>query len=257
MTEADKGLESMARHVRASLVAGIPVAATQLNTAADFLIAGQPSGADGMGSVRLVNAWSVVCAHDDPAYLAVMTGPGVNLPDGRPVARRVRRKARNAEQVRGPALFRTVLDRGRDKGTRHFFLGASESTLDMLVQEVTAQYPGTTIAGTHAPPYTDDISQLVTYCAGAIEGVEADVIWLSLGTPKQDLVAARLAQQRRGWIVGIGAAFDFVAGTVPEAPTWLRRIGLEWLYRLAREPRRLWRRYLYGNSRFLWLAARR
>jgi len=239
------------------VVAAVPICATSFSEAVDLLSAPPEAGAPGATSVRLVNAWSIVCAHDDPNYLDVMTGHGINLPDGRPLSRRVRRKEGGAEQVRGPSLFRAVLDHGRALGMRHFFVGASDETLTRLVSNVTKQVPGVLIEGTHAPPFTEDIASLASDCSRAVSSTRADIIWVGLGTPKQDLVAVQLAEQTGAWVVGIGAAFDFVAGTTQEAPVWMTKTGTEWLYRLASEPRRLWRRYLIGNVRYLWLAATR
>lgn len=205
--------------------------------------------------VRFMNAWSVVCAHDDDAYLREVIRFGVNFPDGKPLPIVAKiRAAGKLSQVRGPNAFRSVLDRGRPAGIRHMFLGASDETLRSLVARVEEEYPGVEVAGCYAPPYAPIDEKFVQACVAAIRASDPDLIWVALGTPKQDRLALAIAEETQRMSLAVGAAFDFVAGTVREAPRWVQMIGFEWSYRLLAEPRRLWRRYLIGNFRFLWLA---
>jgi N-acetylglucosaminyldiphosphoundecaprenol N-acetyl-beta-D-mannosaminyltransferase len=236
-------------------VARVPVRATTFAESVAFVVSRSPS--PGAGAIRLVNAWTIVTANDDPSYLAILRGPGLNLPDGKPVAKRIRREVPSAEQVRGPSFFRSVIDEGRSHGSRHYFLGNHSETLDRLKARLDADYPGARIVGMFAPPYLEDPQDLINLCTPAIAATEADFVWVSLGTPKQDFVSASLTASTSAWVVGIGAAFDFVAGTTPESPRWLSRLGGEWLHRLATEPRRLWRRYAIGGFKYLWLVRRR
>lgn len=204
-------------------------------------------------AVRLTNAWCVVLADDSPEYAAILNGPGLTLPDGRPIATIMRRRHPDLdiERVRGPSFFRSVLDLGRDQGLRHFFLGGTPEVLAALVGRAKHDYPGIEVAGYWAPPFGPIDEEFVAVSRRRVEEVNADIVWIGLGTPKQDFLSARLAPLTQRPCIGVGAAFDFLAGTVREAPSWVQALGLEWLYRLSHEPRRLWRRYLVGNARFI------
>jgi len=176
---------------------------------------------------------------------------GVTLPDGTPVAWAMRRHSASARTVRGPALFERTIDLGRKTAVRHFFLGSREETLAELMKELEARYPGVQTAGCYAPPFGPVDDLMLDDVAKRVKEADPDVLWVALGTPKQDFATAELASRLGVPCIGVGAAFDFVAGTVREAPEWLRGSGLEWLFRFASEPRRLWKRYLFGNTRFL------
>ncbi|OLT48700.1 N-acetylglucosaminyldiphospho-UDP N-acetyl-beta-D-mannosaminyltransferase [Gordonia sp. CNJ-863] len=207
--------------------------------------------------IRLSNAYCVSLASREPEYAAILRGDGVTYPDGAPVAWCLRRLGNpQAQRVRGPSLFTAVLDQGREADLRHFFLGATDDTLDALADEASRRFPGVRIAGRHAPPFGPLTEDFYADAVCRIDSAGADIVWVGMGTPKQDVAAAELAHRTGLAVVGVGAAFDFVAGTVREAPSWIQRSGFEWLYRLAAEPRRLWRRYLVGNSHFAYIAAR-
>lgn len=203
--------------------------------------------------VRLANAYSIASASSSSRYMAVMSGPGINYPDGFPVVVFMRLFSRSLrpERVRGPSLFRAVLDKSRDSGLRHMFIGATSDTLDRLVARIQSEYPGVNIGGVYSPPFESVSDSYIDNIAEAAIRHDCDVVWIGLGTPKQDIVAAKLAEKVGAPCIGVGAAFDFVAGTVPEAPLVLQRLGMEWMYRLLSEPRRLWRRYTVGNVQFL------
>jgi N-acetylglucosaminyldiphosphoundecaprenol N-acetyl-beta-D-mannosaminyltransferase len=154
--------------------------------------------------------------------------------------------------VRGPSLFRATLESTRDGALSHFFLGSTDEVLEALSRNVSIQHEGVRIAGTYSPPYADIDDGYVAKCAQLVREAKPDILWLGLGTPKQDTLGTRLAYMLDIPIVNVGAAFDFVAGTVAEAPPWLRGSGFEWMFRFAKEPRRLWKRYIFGNLRFVW-----
>jgi len=211
-----------------------------------------------IGSVRLVNAWCVVLAEDDDAYRQVVNGPGLSLPDGAPVVAAMRKQSggESAQRVRGPSLFEAVLERGQHTELRHFLLGGAPDTLEALIAKIGAKYPDATIAGSWSPPFVPLDDATTTRAAEMATSARADIIWVGMGAPKQDILAARIAERTGRTAVGVGAAFDFLAGTVREAPVWMQRVGMEWLFRLLAEPRRLWKRYLVGNVRFLFIAGR-
>lgn len=208
--------------------------------------------------VRLANAYSVSVATTDPAYAELFDSAGLTYPDGAPIEWYIWLVSGSTKprRVRGPTLFEDVLSQGRKSNLRHAFVGTTEATLSQLTVEASRRFEGLEVAGTYAPPFGAVSSELVTDIANRISKMDCDIVWVALGTPKQDFVAARLASEVGVPCVGVGAAFDFVAGTTREAPVLLQRIGLEWAYRFACEPRRLWRRYTWGSLRFLYVAVR-
>jgi N-acetylglucosaminyldiphosphoundecaprenol N-acetyl-beta-D-mannosaminyltransferase len=172
-------------------------------------------------------------------------------PDGMPVVWVARWSGHpNVSRVYGPDLMLAVLERARH---RHFFYGGGPGVAKRLGDEMTRRFPGLQIAG-HIEPAFAPLDQLCTpETAAAINAAKPDVVWVGMSSPKQDLWMARM----RGMLdapvlIAVGAAFDFHTGTVKQAPRWMQRSGLEWVFRLAMQPRRLWRRYLVDNPWFLW-----
>ncbi|WP_153004219.1 WecB/TagA/CpsF family glycosyltransferase [Microbacterium testaceum] len=206
-------------------------------------------------NVRFANAWNVALANDDPEYLKIMSDEGsVNFPDGSPVVwvmNFTRKSADRAHRLRGPSMFRAVLDDSARAPLRHFFLGSSPDTLRSLRSSVQVQYPSARVVGHYSPPFATADESFIKECAERVAAAGPDLVWLGLGTPKQDYVGTAIAQRLQIPVLNVGAAFDFVANTVREAPPFIQHSGFEWLYRLLCEPRRLGKRYLYGNLRFV------
>jgi N-acetylglucosaminyldiphosphoundecaprenol N-acetyl-beta-D-mannosaminyltransferase len=183
----------------------------------------------------------------------------VNLPDGKSVvwANRLthRRLRLPADRVYGPDLFRDVFLLGQSVGLRHYLLGSTPDVLAALQDRLCRSYPGALLVGAESPPFRPLTGPERQAQLDRIRDCGAQLIWVGLGTPKQDWEAARLARALPVVAVAVGAAFDFVAGAKRQAPLWMQRHGLEWCYRLGQEPRRLWRRYLFGNARFVYAVA--
>lgn len=205
-------------------------------------------------SVRFANAYSVACTWDFAEYYSVLTGDGVNFADGVPVSWLIRSRSatRSVECIRGPSVFASVIGRSGDYecDLRHFFLGGSPSTLRRIVERVSTEQGSQYVAGSYSPSFTDDDASIVSDAVSKILRSGANIVWVALGTPRQDLISQQLAKQLGIPCLGVGAAFDFYSGMVNEAPVFLRGSGFEWLYRLAVEPKRLWRRYTVGNWHF-------
>ena len=151
-----------------------------------------------------------------------------------------------------------VLDQGRGAGLRHYFYGGpNEETSRRLRENMEAKFPGLRVVGAEVPPFRPLTSEERAETARRINAAAPDVVWVGIGTPKQDFWVSEMRPLLDAPVlVAVGAAFNFHAGMVPQAPLWMRRACLEWLYRLCAEPRRLWRRYLIGNPRFLLLVLR-
>jgi N-acetylglucosaminyldiphosphoundecaprenol N-acetyl-beta-D-mannosaminyltransferase len=239
-------------------VGGIPfIARDPIGAANDLVLAALASG--GGEHVHLANAYSVSLANRYPALAAeTFCAGGWNLPDGRPIAvlSRLRGDLPLLRQVRGPQFMLDVCEQGVPAGLKHYLLGGSPEVLVALERALREEFPGIDIAGSFSPPFREPTDLELAERDAAVIASGAHVVWVGLGTPKQDREVARLARSTGRVAVAVGAAFDFAAGTLREAPMWMRRLGLEWLFRLLMEPRRLWRRYLIGNVHFLGVVLR-
>ena len=207
--------------------------------------------------VCLCNAHSVVTAAQDARHLGVIQRADLATPDGAPVAWMLRRQgARGQQRVSGPDLMLDYCAHAAASGQALYLLGSSPETLARLQQRLLARWPALRIAGAHSPPFRPLSDAEDAQLVQAINASGAGSVWVSLGCPLQE----RWMDAHRGRVqavmVGVGAAFDFHAGSLRRAPPWMRRHGLEWLHRLGQEPRRLWRRYAVTNTAFLLRAAR-
>ncbi|WP_316959456.1 WecB/TagA/CpsF family glycosyltransferase [Streptomyces sp. TRM68367] len=206
--------------------------------------------------VHLCNAYTLALADRDTELQSVLRSASLNLPDGQSVvwASRLlhRSTALPGTRVYGPDLLLDVFALSQNTDLRHYLLGSTPDVLDALHRELRRRYPRTRITGTCSPPFRPLSAQELRQQAEDIRAAGADIVWVGLGTPKQDRWAADLCAELPVVAVAVGAAFDFIAGTKRQAPTWMQHNGLEWLFRLGCEPRRLWRRYVFGNARFLW-----
>jgi N-acetylglucosaminyldiphosphoundecaprenol N-acetyl-beta-D-mannosaminyltransferase len=174
------------------------------------------------------------------------------FPDGAPVAWLQRRFGVAAQRVPGPDLMPRVLGLGLPAGVRHFLFGSTPQVLDVLQERVRAAYPGVRIAGALSPPFEVSDEHRWLRAIDEISGTQPHVVWCALGAPKQELWMHRFADELSpALVLGVGAAFDFLAGTKHRAPVWMQRSSLEWLHRLAFEPRRLGGRYIRTNSEFV------
>lgn len=203
--------------------------------------------------VHLVNAYTIALADKSLDYRRALGKPALNFADGKPIGwvSAMSGHAPRVKQVRGPQLFLDVFDRGRSSGVRHFLLGSTPEVLKALEENLRERFPGVLIVGAQSPPFRAVSKEELAEQDLAIRDSQADIVWVGLGTPKQDFEAQRLAMRLPVVAVAIGAAFDFAAGSAREAPRWMTRLGVEWVFRFAREPRRLWRRYVFGNMRFV------
>ena len=207
--------------------------------------------------VCICNAHSVVTTRQDPAFAKVLESADMATPDGAPVAWTLRKLgALNQERINGPDLMWKYCMHAARSGESIYLYGASESTLSILTERLLRSFPGLRIAGAYSPPFRPLTPEEDESVVKAINHSGAGVVWVSLGCPKQEKWMADHRGRINAVMVGVGAAFDYHAGTITRAPMWMQRNGLEWLHRLASEPRRLWKRYLVTNSLFIWYAAR-
>lgn len=199
---------------------------------------------------------SVVSAVDEPAVAAALEDAAVVSPDGVPLVWLGKRRAATpVERVYGPDFLRATFE--RRPGLTHFFYGGAPGVAEDVGRILAERYPDSRVVGSMSPPMGLRPDVVDPGTVAAIEAARPDVVWVGLGHPKQELWMRTMSPRLDVPVLaGVGAAFDFVAGTKKEAPGWMKRAGLQWLHRLLSEPRRLWRRYLVGNARFLWLLLR-
>lgn len=206
--------------------------------------------------VHFANAYTVALADSDPGYAALFSPPGtVVFTDGMPVVWAGRRfypeVAGQWERVYGPDVMAGVLAASKPDAPAHYLLGGSPEVLGQLQEAVAQRWPQARIVGAESPPYRPLTAQERAAQDARIADSGATIVWVGLGTPKQDWEVARLAAALPVVAMAVGAAFDFHAGTTTQAPRWMQRSGLEWAFRLGTEPRRLAKRYFWGNPRFV------
>lgn len=231
-------------------VIGVPVTATNMADCMELIC----ERLDDMrgGYVCVSNAHACVMAHDDPAYWECQAGSVMSVPDGKPLSVVGRRRVPTMGRVTGPDLMREVLAASAQRGWRHYLYGDTAETLSVLQMALETAYPGLDIAGTEPSVFRPLTAQEEAGLCARVDASGADFCWVALGAPRQEALMHRLAGRTRCLMVGVGGAFRVLAGLVPEAPRWMQSLSLEWLYRLAQEPRRLFGRYATTNTRFLW-----
>lgn len=208
-------------------------------------------------SVCICNVHSVVTAAQDPSFMAVLNGADMATPDGMPVAWMLRALGRRGQaRINGPDLMWRYLAEAERLGQVVSFYGSTDATLERLLQALRRAYPALKVGAVISPPFRALSAEEEQGYRRRVEDAGTAVLFVGLGCPKQERWMAAQRGRLNAVMVGVGAAFDYHAGTIVRAPLWMQRSGLEWLHRLASEPRRLWRRYLVTNSVYLWLAAR-
>jgi N-acetylglucosaminyldiphosphoundecaprenol N-acetyl-beta-D-mannosaminyltransferase len=211
------------------------------------------------GSLSAAAVHLVMRAQEDPAVMAAVLDTTLVVPDGQPLVWALRALGhRAATRVYGPDLMAHYCEHAAASGTPAFLYGGrSEEALVELTVALRTRFSGLSIAGGHSPPFREATAAEDEQIAQRIEDCGAQIVWVGIGQPRQELWIARMRPLLSApMLIAVGAAFDFHAGLIPQAPSWIGRLGLEWSYRLAREPRRLWRRYARYNPRFIAAFAR-
>ncbi|MEA4906569.1 MAG: WecB/TagA/CpsF family glycosyltransferase [Anaerolineaceae bacterium] len=234
-------------------ILGVGVSAIHMEQAVErieaWIRAGRPE------YVCVTPAHAVMACQDDEELRAIYNHSGLTTPDGMAIVWLLRWAGfSTVERVYGPDLLQAMCARSVGRGYRHYFYGGAPGVAAQLAQRLQRDYPGLIVAGVESPPYrrlTEEEDQAVVQ---RIREAQADVVWVGIGSPRQERwMHAHYRQLGKPVLVGVGAAFDFLSGRKPQAPRWVQRAGLEWLYRLVSEPRRLWKRYLLGYPRFVGL----
>ena len=233
-------------------VLGVPLALTDYEGALDWIDA--TVDARRSGYVCVAATHTVMASQDDRELRAAVLGADFTVPDGQPLVWALNLLGhRLGDRVYGPDLMDRACARAVRTGRRMYLYGGrSQGALVQLTRNLRLRHPGLQIVGGHVPPFRDLTREEEAAVAADIQRSGAEVVWVGIGVPKQEKWMARMTPRLRSQVlIGVGAAFDFHSGLIPQAPAVLQRLGLEWAFRLAQEPRRLWRRYLRYNPRFV------
>lgn len=207
--------------------------------------------------VCICNAHSVVTTAQDAEFGKVVAEADLATPDGAPVAWMLRKQGFQEQQrINGPDLMWRYCELAAHSGESIFLYGGSAKTLEILQARLMSVFPGLHIAGAISPPFRSPTPEEDEQDVQAINASGAGTVWVSLGCPKQEKWMAQHKGRINAVMIGVGAAFDYHAGTIKRAPLWMQKNGLEWLHRLASEPGRLWKRYFITNTLFVIGAAK-
>jgi N-acetylglucosaminyldiphosphoundecaprenol N-acetyl-beta-D-mannosaminyltransferase len=248
---------SVAADIPTREILGVPVAMTDYGGAVDAMDAMVDSRE--RGYVCAVAVHSLTVALDDAEMAAALRGASLVLPDGMPVVWAANILGANLRQrVYGPELMLRYSERCAERGHRVWLYGGrDQGSLAQLALNLRRRHPGINIVGGYSPPFRPMTDEEEIALVDQINDARPDVLWAGVGVPKQEKWMARMRERLEVPVMcAVGAAFDFHAGRVSQAPGWMQQRGLEWIYRLAQEPRRLLPRYVYSNPRFVLAFAR-
>src|SRR3954466_1474420 len=233
-------------------VLDVPLALTDYERTLDWI--DEAGAARTPGYVCVAAVHTVMASREDPELRAAVRGASFTVPDGQPLVWALNLLGhRLSSRVYGPDLMWKACERAARTGTRFYLYGGrNQGALVQLALNLRTAFPGLRIVGGYSPPFRELEADEEARVLEEIDASGADVVWVGIGVPKQEKWMARMRPRLRAPVlIGVGAAFDFHAGLIPQAPGWMQRLGLEWAFRLAQEPRRLWRRYLRYNPRFI------
>jgi len=241
------------REARADIL-GVGVSAIDIRRAVSIITGwiGEHTG----HYVCVTGVHGIIESRSDHALREIHNKAGLVVPDGMPLVWMTRWLGYpQVQRVYGPDLMLAVTVTSAKHGYRHFYYGGAPGLAEKLRDALALAHPGLNVVGTLSPPFRDLTPEEDAAIVAEINAAQPDIVWVGLSTPKQERwMASHLHRVNAPVMIGVGAAFDFLAGTKRQAPAWMQRSGLEWLFRLATEPRRLWRRYLHIVPRFIMLA---
>ncbi len=198
------------------------------------------------------NVHTTVMAYENERYRKIQNGGFAAAPDGGPISTIGRKRGYSEMQrVAGPTFMEAAFAVSGEKGLRHFFYGATQETLDRMRERLEKEYPDLQIAGMYSPPFRRLTKEEDDEVVRMINDTHPDFVWVGLGAPKQEIWMALHRGKVEGLMAGVGAAFDFYAGNIKRAPIWMQEHNLEWLFRLMQNPKKLVRRYVTTNSKFI------
>ena len=251
MTATTEAPSAAPRPMQPLPILGVPISRITLDSTLSFI--GTWLARGDSRQISTCDVHVLMRAQTDRRLAAALRAADLVTPDGKPVEWTARlRYGPGIGRVCGPDLMLALAERSAKTGWRHYFYGGAEGVADELARRLEARYPGLVVAGAECPPFRTLTEVELAATRRRIIDAGTDILWVGLGCPKQDYWMLENARHLPGVVsIGVGAAFDFHTGRIERAPVWMRRSGLEWLHRLASEPRRLWHRYLVLAPRFL------
>ncbi|MCR4336540.1 MAG: WecB/TagA/CpsF family glycosyltransferase [Candidatus Omnitrophica bacterium] len=205
--------------------------------------------------VCVANVDTIIHCQDHEDYREVINHASIATPDGMPLVWIGKgRGSKNIQRTYGPDLLLALCDKGQAKKYRHYFYGGTHQGNEKLIEQLKKRFPELNVVGCYAPAFLQSKEKESAQILEKINATSPDILWIGLGAPKQEhWMANHRSLLHVPVMIGVGAAFDFLSGGKPQAPRWMMRVGMEWCFRLCSEPKRLWKRYLIGNTRFLFL----
>ena len=244
-------IETQPSHKRVDVM-GVNISAVNVPTAVEVI--GNFIADDARTYVTVTSVHGVVESQHDAELLAIHNNSGMSTPDGMPLVWCCQKAGvESCERTYGPDLMLALCKESAAKGWTNYLYGAGPGVAEKLGQRLSADYPGFKVVGTHCPPFRALTAEEDEAIIAEINELNPDIVWIGLSTPKQEWwMHEHLNKINARVMIGVGAAFDFHSGNTKQAPKFLQTKGLEWLFRLVTEPKRLWRRYLLGHPQFDW-----
>ncbi|EOR28257.1 bacterial polymer biosynthesis protein, WecB/TagA/CpsF family [Clostridium sartagoforme AAU1] len=204
--------------------------------------------------ICISNVHTTVMAYENEHYKSIQNFGVLALPDGGPLSVVSKIRGFNeAERVTGPDLMGEIFKISKEKGYKHYFYGSTEETLENLIKNIKNKFPNLEVVGAFSPPFRELNDEEDKVIIKEINSRNADFVWVGLGAPKQEEWMYKHKNKVNSVMIGVGAGFDYYAERIKRAPIWMQKHNLEWLFRLAQDPKRLFKRYLVTNSKFIYL----
>ena len=236
--------------VRTEII-GVPISTVSMKSAIDFI--GNNLERIRGSYICAANVHTTVMAHDDADYRRIQSDSILTLPDGKPLSVIGKKQGfSQMEKVTGTHFMMNILTDLRFKDKRHYFYGTDNDNLNKMIVNIKSQYPNAIIAGFQPSVFRELTNEEVSILENDINLCRPDFIWIGIGAPRQEILMDRMKDQVSGVMIGVGGAFNIFSGKVSNAPAWVQNIGMEWFYRLCKEPKRLFKRYTETNAKFLY-----
>ena len=202
--------------------------------------------------ICVANVHTTVTANEDEYYNKIQNSSWITIPDGGPLSSYARKHSfPECERTTGPDLLEEILKISEENEFTHYFYGSTDETLEKLKSKISTQYPKVKIVGTYSPPFRKLTAVEEQKIVNIINSVNPDFIWIGLGAPKQEIFMFEHMNLFNGLMIGVGAAFDYKADNIKRAPVWMQKSNLEWVYRLLQSPKKLFKRYVMTNTKFI------
>lgn len=204
--------------------------------------------------ICISNVHTTVMAYENKQYMDIQNRAILSLADGGPLSVVSKIKGfKHADRVTGPDLMEEIFKLSEKKGYTHYFYGSTEENLKKMKLRLNKKYPKLRILGMYSPPFKEKVELESEDKLKELNKINADFIWVGLGAPKQEKWMSYHENKVNSLMIGVGAGFDYMAGTIKRAPRWMQKYSLEWVYRLIQDPRRLFKRYIVTNTKFIYL----